>query len=381
MLNRKQFFAFRHWYILAFLVLMIAILIFLTPVKGSCGWAKINGKAIEDKGRIVGNVEIVPGVRDSNCEIRMVGFPASTHSDSRGMFDLDRLPPGRCDLRIINDYNLYPIKIIAVGVKNDEITNVGTIIVGQYGNVAGRVSAANVGFPSELFPGLIITVKGTDVAARPDAYGYYLLNHVAPGERIIEVQGLWYSEPEKNRQKMVTLNSGQLLRGVNFIFNKAPLSSGQTFEMDEKKNNHIKDKTGKNIISSRPMQSRTDQRDGSDINPYEAKMIMPQESANVKETYKERSIAQQTGEVVPKPRFDLFEELEEDTDRPGNNYRNFDLPHPEPEICLIDCQVDPRCKAFTYVKPGLQGPKARCWLKDTVPTAKPSPGCISGVKR
>ena len=171
------------------------------------------------------------------------------------------------------------------------------------------------------------------------------------------------------------------MRGVNFIFNKAPLSSGQTFEMDEKKNNHIKDKTGKNIISSRPMQSRTDQRDASDINPYEAKMIMPQESVDVKETYKERNIAQQTGEVVPIPRFDLFEQLEEDTDRPGNNYRNFDIPHPEPEICLIDCQVDPRCKAFTYVKPGLQGPKARCWLKDAVPNAKPSPGCISGVKK
>ena len=72
--------------------------------------------------------------------------------------------------------------------------------------------------------------------------------------------------------------------------------------------------------------------------------------------------------------------LEPDTDRPGNNYRNFDLEQPDMDFCLDACQKDPRCKAFTYVNPGVQGPKARCWLKDAVPPAESSSCCISGVK-
>ena len=72
--------------------------------------------------------------------------------------------------------------------------------------------------------------------------------------------------------------------------------------------------------------------------------------------------------------------LEPDTDRPGNNYLNVDLAEPDVDLCLEACQKDPRCKAFTYVKPGVQGPKARCWLKDAVPPAKSSSCCISGVK-
>jgi hypothetical protein len=72
--------------------------------------------------------------------------------------------------------------------------------------------------------------------------------------------------------------------------------------------------------------------------------------------------------------------LEKDTDRPGMNYRNFDLDVSEPKRCQRTCQDDPKCKAWTYVKPGVQGPKARCWLKTGVPSAKPAPCCISGVK-
>jgi hypothetical protein len=115
--------------------------------------------------------------------------------------------------------------------------------------------------------------------------------------------------------------------------------------------------------------------------PHKAKVITPQKAPEMKGTDTGPDTTQQMGEAIIEPRFDLFEKLEEDMDRPGNNYQNFDIPHPDPKICLIDCQNDPRCKAFTYVKPGLQGPKARCWLKDAVPAAKPSPGCISGVKK
>jgi hypothetical protein len=76
----------------------------------------------------------------------------------------------------------------------------------------------------------------------------------------------------------------------------------------------------------------------------------------------------------------LSQTLEYDTDRPGMDYKNFDLPSPEPVRCANACAGDPQCKAFTYVKPGIQGPNARCWLKTAVPASRQSSCCISGIR-
>jgi len=73
--------------------------------------------------------------------------------------------------------------------------------------------------------------------------------------------------------------------------------------------------------------------------------------------------------------------MEKDTDRPGMDYKNFDLPSPDPNHCQNACINDPQCKAFTYVKPGIQGINARCWLKTGVPALKQSTCCISGIKK
>ena len=43
------------------------------------------------------------------------------------------------------------------------------------------------------------------------------------------------------------------------------------------------------------------------------------------------------------------------------------------------CAKDSKCQAWTYVQPGVQGPKARCWLKASVPPAHPNTCCISEV--
>jgi 1-phosphatidylinositol phosphodiesterase len=72
--------------------------------------------------------------------------------------------------------------------------------------------------------------------------------------------------------------------------------------------------------------------------------------------------------------------FEVNMDRPGFDYRNFDLPQPRPEMCREFCMREGPCRAFTYVKPGVQAPGARCWLKTGVPRATPSDCCISGVK-
>ena len=67
--------------------------------------------------------------------------------------------------------------------------------------------------------------------------------------------------------------------------------------------------------------------------------------------------------------------------RLGSDYRNFDLPSADPKLCQDACEKDPKCKAWTYVKPyTIQGSKPRCWLKDSVPAKRANTSCISGVK-
>jgi hypothetical protein len=72
--------------------------------------------------------------------------------------------------------------------------------------------------------------------------------------------------------------------------------------------------------------------------------------------------------------------LEHNIDRTGSDYRSFDLPAADPNLCCAACEAEAECKAFTYVKPGVQGSSARCWLKNSVPGATPADCCVSGVK-
>jgi len=72
--------------------------------------------------------------------------------------------------------------------------------------------------------------------------------------------------------------------------------------------------------------------------------------------------------------------LEQGINRPGGDFHGFDLPQPWPEKCRNACNADPRCKSWTYVKPGVQSQSAKCWLKGTIPQPVRDPNCVSGVK-
>ncbi len=54
-------------------------------------------------------------------------------------------------------------------------------------------------------------------------------------------------------------------------------------------------------------------------------------------------------------------------------YRNFDLQAANLELCAAQCAQDGRCRAWTYVKPGAQGPNARCGVVHV--TALDDGGC------
>lgn len=80
-------------------------------------------------------------------------------------------------------------------------------------------------------------------------------------------------------------------------------------------------------------------------------------------------------------RWNCSGELEINVDRPGSDYRSFELPGAQPELCQQACIAEEQCQAFTYVKPGVQGTAAYCWLKSAVPSSVASDCCVSGVRK
>jgi len=71
---------------------------------------------------------------------------------------------------------------------------------------------------------------------------------------------------------------------------------------------------------------------------------------------------------------------EYNTNRLGGDYRQISMKNNNPNKCQMICMKDVRCKAWTYVKPRVQGKKAQCWLKDSVPKKTHNSCCISGRK-
>jgi hypothetical protein len=74
--------------------------------------------------------------------------------------------------------------------------------------------------------------------------------------------------------------------------------------------------------------------------------------------------------------------IEQNTNYFGMDYNDGKLPRDNcgPECCRDECKKDPKCKAYTWVKPGVQGPTARCWLKNGVPAKSTDYNTISGRK-
>ena len=80
---------------------------------------------------------------------------------------------------------------------------------------------------------------------------------------------------------------------------------------------------------------------------------------------------------------------ENNTDRPGGDYANFDLAPGDDfqsgtaqraHDCQSACYRDIQCMAWTYVKAGVQGPNPRCWLKNKIPQHRHGNCCVSGFK-
>jgi PAN domain len=89
------------------------------------------------------------------------------------------------------------------------------------------------------------------------------------------------------------------------------------------------------------------------------------------------TVGESLGTNVCPPSSVTSTELE--TNRYGGDYMFWELNSPVPIWCSYFCSQDARCKSYTYVPPGVQGAKARCWLKDSIPAQSYAPGLMSGV--
>lgn len=72
--------------------------------------------------------------------------------------------------------------------------------------------------------------------------------------------------------------------------------------------------------------------------------------------------------------------FEQNANRAGNDYSNFPLDQPQPELCREECVKDPRCLAMTYENPKPNAPQAHCWLKNAAPRPVPDNCCVSWEK-
>jgi len=73
-----------------------------------------------------------------------------------------------------------------------------------------------------------------------------------------------------------------------------------------------------------------------------------------------------------------FFSFERNVDRPGSDFSN--TASESAEACSFACQLVNHCRAWTFVRPGIQGPSGRCFFKDPAPQARRNPCCTSGVR-
>ncbi len=72
--------------------------------------------------------------------------------------------------------------------------------------------------------------------------------------------------------------------------------------------------------------------------------------------------------------------MERGVDRPGGDIHGFPLAQAKPELCRQACTRNARCRAWTWVRPGVRGARSHCFLKGSIPPPRKDPCCVSGVK-
>lgn len=75
----------------------------------------------------------------------------------------------------------------------------------------------------------------------------------------------------------------------------------------------------------------------------------------------------------------LMSAPEFNVDRPGSDIKP-GFPVTTSSDCETQCLREPTCRAYTFVKPGIQGETAKCWLKSGKPKKVGNNCCVSGYR-
>jgi len=73
-------------------------------------------------------------------------------------------------------------------------------------------------------------------------------------------------------------------------------------------------------------------------------------------------------------------QYEPNTERWGMDFRDFVVSE-NPKACLDACRAEPRCRAFAFRTAAVAGGRPHCWLKSSIPPARYTLGCVSGIVR
>lgn len=90
-------------------------------------------------------------------------------------------------------------------------------------------------------------------------------------------------------------------------------------------------------------------------------------------------VAAAIGQSGPAAAQSKFYSFEPNIDRAGRDYSN--TASKSAVDCSFKCQAEGnQCRAWTFVKPGLQGPSGRCFLKTGSPATRRDACCTSGAR-
>ena len=192
------------------LLLVISVALLTLIATGVESFAAIN------VGGMFGRTELVPGVPCTECTFSLEGTGIGGACGDDGSFIVNPIRSGLYVLQIGGIKGKEHLVVNGqpdVGISKDLITNVGTVVVSRHGAVHGQVIGAD---PKRLAE-MMITISEFGIAAKPDAYGYYVLSQVPPGEWEIQLHGVWYKREYPVILKNVTVQPRKITEKVNFV--------------------------------------------------------------------------------------------------------------------------------------------------------------------
>lgn len=159
-----------------------------------------------------------------------MSIPLNGKCDKEGNFHITGVPPGRRELRVHAKW-LVVNRTFPVPVNPGVITAV-TLVVSEYGMIHGQVKGVD---PVSLAR-MLVTIEGFGIAAKPDAYGYYFLDRVPPGDWVINLDMGNGQFPIRHEVAVAPMRT---TKGVDFIFAptanapKTPDTPTATFEQKQ----------------------------------------------------------------------------------------------------------------------------------------------------